>query len=34
LLERRNRTVFGMGIDSVAIVVLYGVSIVGLYFLQ
>lgn len=34
LLERRNRTVFGMGIDSVAIVVLYGVSLVGLYFLQ
>jgi cation:H+ antiporter len=34
LLERRNRTVLGMGIDSVAIVVLYAVSIAGLYTLQ
>ncbi len=34
LLERRNRTIFGMGLDSVGILVLYAVSLAGLYSLQ
>jgi cation:H+ antiporter len=34
LLERRNRTVAGVGIDSIAIFILYGVSLVGIYTLR
>jgi cation:H+ antiporter len=34
LLERRNRTVLHMGIDSLAILILYAVSVVGIYSLR
>lgn len=34
LLERRNRTVLGMGVDSFAVLVIYISSVVGLFFLR
>ena len=34
LLERRNRTWFRMGYDSVAVLVAYGAGLVGLYFMK
>jgi cation:H+ antiporter len=34
LLERRNRTVFGMGIDSLAVLVTYIVGLGGLYYVR
>ncbi len=34
LIERRNRTVFGMGIDSLVVAVLYVVTLVGMYALR
>ena len=34
LLERRNRTVLGMGLDSLAVLVVYGTTIVTLYTLR
>jgi cation:H+ antiporter len=34
LLERRNRTIWRMGIDSAAVLVTYVVGVVGLYFLR
>jgi cation:H+ antiporter len=34
LLERRNRTILGMGVDSMAVLVVYGCGIVGLYSLR
>ena len=34
LLERRNKTIAGMGVDSVAILVLYGISLIGIYTLR
>jgi len=34
LLERRNRTVLRMGLDSLAVLVVYGTSLVALYTLR
>lgn len=34
LLERRNQTVLRMGVDSLAVLVTYGVGLVGLYYLR
>ena len=34
LLERRNRTVLGMGVDSLAVLVVYGTSLVTMYTLR
>jgi hypothetical protein len=34
LLERRDRTVLGMGIDSAAVLVVYPLGLAGLYFLR
>ncbi|HEX2973510.1 MAG TPA: hypothetical protein VHP11_14340, partial [Tepidisphaeraceae bacterium] len=34
MLERRNRTVFGMGIDSLAVLVTYGITLAVLYSLR
>jgi cation:H+ antiporter len=34
LLERRDRTIFRMGYDSVAVLVVYGTGLVGLYFMR
>jgi cation:H+ antiporter len=34
LLERRDKTVFGMGVDSLAVMIAYPLGLVGLYFLR
>ncbi|HEV2109260.1 MAG TPA: hypothetical protein VGR16_13445 [Thermomicrobiales bacterium] len=34
MIERRNRTVFGLGLDSVAVLVVYLTTLVGLYLLR
>lgn len=34
LLERRNRTVFGMGLDSLAVLITYIVGLGGIYYVQ
>ena len=34
LLERRHRTVLGMGVDSLAILVVYATGLTGLYYIR
>ena len=34
LLERRNRTVLGMGVDSLAVLIVYAFGVAGLYALR